>query len=94
MQKNYTTSKIPKKLKHSDPDICTLLTQALKFNPHERWSASEALKMPIFDSVRIKQLEQPASFRVRVSMDEDPPKEDEIDQKEIDYTKSFLMELL
>ena len=57
MQKNYTKSRLQKKLEHSDPNIGLLITQFLKFNPGERWSANDALKMDIFDDVRIKELE-------------------------------------
>jgi serine/threonine protein kinase len=71
MQKNHKSPKILKKLEHSDPTVNSLLLQLLKFNPNERWSTTEALKMPMFDSVRIKELEQPAPFKIRIPMDEE-----------------------
>lgn len=71
MQKNHKSPKILKKLEHSDPTVNSLLLQLLKFNPNQRWSTTEALKMPMFDSVRIKELEQPAPFKIRIPMDEE-----------------------
>ena len=39
------------------------------FNPNDRASAKECLKMPIFDSIRCKDLEREASELVTVNID-------------------------
>ena len=47
------------------------MQELLYFNPFFRKSASELLKLPVFDSVRQAELEQPADFKI--NLDEDGP---------------------
>ena len=41
----------------------------LELNPYFRCSASEILKSPIFDKIRVKELEEPAPFKLDSSID-------------------------
>lgn len=41
----------------------------LEFNPNNRISALECLKNPIFDQIRVQQLEQPAPYKVTITND-------------------------
>ena len=50
--------------------------------------------MPIFDEVRIQELESPAPFKIKITMDDEEQINPNDDIEEPDYTKSFLMELL
>jgi serine/threonine protein kinase len=47
-----------------------LIKNLLKFNPNERFSSMEALKLPLFDKIRDPVLEQPASSTVQIECDD------------------------
>ena len=42
----------------------------LEFNPYYRATAAECLKSPIFDSLRVKSLEEPAGAQLHLGCDE------------------------
>ena len=48
------------KLNHVDPLVKDLLTKMLQFNPLKRNTAADCLKHPLFNSIRIPELEEPA----------------------------------
>ena len=44
----------------------------LKFNPEERLTAAECFQLPIFDSIRNKDLEKEATGLVKLPLDDEP----------------------
>lgn len=52
---------LDEKLKHLNPQIKDLIIGMLKFNPYFRMTADDCLKHPIFDEIRIPNLEEPAN---------------------------------
>ena len=42
----------------------------LVFNPNNRLTASECLKLKVFDKIRKSQLEQPAKHKIKIEIDE------------------------
>jgi serine/threonine protein kinase len=58
------------RLSHAGDELTHLITNLLKFNPNQRLSAMEALKLPIFDNIRDPVLEQPASSMVQIECDD------------------------
>jgi hypothetical protein len=61
---------LEQRLAHAGEDLLFLITRLLKFNPDERMSAEEALKLPLFDAIRDPVLEQPASCIVQIECDD------------------------
>lgn len=53
----------------SSPDMQVVLKALLELNPYFRCSANEILKSPIFDSIRVAELEEPAPFKLDTSID-------------------------
>ena len=49
-----------------------MLENLLKFNPEKRLSVKDCLNLPIFDKIRIKDLEKEAPFRIYLGCDEKP----------------------
>lgn len=43
----------------------------IQFNPYLRNTAAECLKSPYFDNMRVKELEQPAPFKIFLKIDKD-----------------------
>jgi serine/threonine protein kinase len=74
---NYTQSlqdsiqafMLESKFPHIDKEIVELLKQMLIFNPLKRPSAKECLNSSIFDSLRVKALEQDADIKVKLELD-------------------------
>lgn len=48
-----------------------MLMKLLSFSPHARLSAADCLKNKIFDSVRCKNLENPAKKKIVIDVDND-----------------------
>ena len=77
-----------------------LISNLLKFNPHERFTAEKALKLPIFDKIRDPVLEQPASSTVVIECDDfntsqaQTASADESLKDITEYKKLFIKELL
>ena len=55
----------------TSPALVDLLRQMLEFNPHFRPTAKECLSLPLFDSIRMPNLEMPASFKINFDIDND-----------------------
>lgn len=55
---------------NSDKHLVDLLFNLLQFNPCNRHSAAEALKNPIFDKIRNKNLERPAKKQIYLEFDQ------------------------
>ena len=48
-----------------------MLENILKLNPYHRWSASELLKLQIFDEFRDPEMEASAPFKILLEIDRD-----------------------
>jgi len=57
---------IDKKFKHLDGSFVELLKNMLIFNPTKRVTARDCLDFKIFDTIRDKQLEFTAPFKLKV----------------------------
>ena len=60
-----------KMLEGLDDKQYELIDKMLQFNPNKRVSAEELLKNPIFDSVRIPNLENNKGNEIKLSIDEE-----------------------
>lgn len=49
---------------NANPQLLELLKGLLEFNPHFRLSAKQALKSPIFDSIRVPYFEQASPYKI------------------------------
>ena len=70
----HTTVNKPKfeqKFSNISKDVIELLKSMLKFNPEERLTAAECIKLPIFDSIRNKDLEKQATTTVKLPLDDE-----------------------
>ena len=56
--------------KNSDANLVKLLFDLLEFNPHNRVSAAEALKNPVFNKIRNPNLEKPAKTMIQLEFDQ------------------------
>lgn len=54
----------------SSKGLVELLFCLLQFNPDKRYTAAEALKNPIFDSIRNKNLEKSAKNKIHLDFDQ------------------------
>ena len=55
---------------HTSQSILDLILKMLVFNPNSRPNAKELLKIPIFDSIRVPQLEKKAPYKIYLQIDE------------------------
>lgn len=69
LQESVQPFMIESKFPHIDKELVTLLKQMLIFNPQKRPSAKECIANSIFDSLRVKALEQDADFTVKLQLD-------------------------
>lgn len=58
------------KFPHIDKELVLFLKKILTFNPLMRPSAKECLANPIFDSLRVKALEDAADIKIKMEMDD------------------------
>lgn len=58
------------KFPHISIELIDLLKTLLTFSPDMRPTAKDCLKNPIFDSLRVKTLEESADFKLKLELDE------------------------
>ena len=59
-------------LEHTSDELKAFLRRVLQFNPHSRPSASELLRDPLFDKIRVPQLESDTgSTKIDLPLDDD-----------------------
>ena len=54
-----------------DKNLVELLKSMIEFNPYFRSTASECLKCPYFDAIRVPQLEQQAPSKIYLEIDQE-----------------------
>ena len=60
---------LSQKYNKTNPKILLLISEMLQFNPHFRVTAKEALKSPLFNSIRVSALEKPAPYKINIDVD-------------------------
>jgi len=66
----------------------------LEFNPYFRWSPSECLRNPVFDSIRRPQLEKPAPCKLRLMVDQDEAFDYEASKSKKFCKKDYYLEII
>ena len=63
------TSGLDEMFKLTSDNLKILVKGMLEFNPHFRFTAEQCLKSPIFDDLRVKELEQPSNVKLNLAQD-------------------------
>ena len=89
---------IENKFKLTSVEMRRVLQAMLELNPYFRASAAEILKSPIFDEIRVPELEEPAPFKIDVAVDrmgayDYENNEDLICKSKDDYRKAICKEI-
>ena len=58
-----------KKLEFLEGDQFKLINKMLQFNPNKRSTAVQLLSLPIFDDIRLKELENRSGPKIKLSID-------------------------
>jgi len=71
LQNGVSKTPISKVFKYCSKDLQRILQKMLHIDPSKRITPKEALKDPMFNSVRDAELETSSSFKVRVPIEEE-----------------------
>ena len=71
VQSSIQVSDSNKKLTGLKKEYYEIIMSLLKFNPYHRVSAEACLKNPIFDKIRLEELETQAPYKIALDIDKD-----------------------